>query len=109
MSAKSILDAILQPAPLAQFGYRAAAVTSKNGERVEGLVRNEDNFSLQLLTQDGNFHFFQKSEVQSLEYLNRSFMPANYGDRLTQSELNDLASFMMSQHSAPGSARTSEE
>jgi cytochrome c oxidase cbb3-type subunit 3 len=96
MSAEAILKAILNPARIALSGYKPASVTTRDGTRVEGVVRNEDNFSVQLQTKDGSFLFLQKSDVQNLEYSSQSMMPANYADRLTRSELNDLISFLMS-------------
>jgi cytochrome c oxidase cbb3-type subunit III len=80
------------PAP----SYRPAVLTTANGERLEGLIRNEDNFSLQFQTKDGSFHFFQKSELRTLERRDSSLMPTDYRDRLSSSELDDLVSFMVS-------------
>ena len=76
-------------------GYRAAAATTKDGSRIEGLVRNEDNFSLQLLTRDGTFHFFEKADLKNLEYAAEPLMPNDYDKRLTRTELNDLISYLM--------------
>ncbi len=95
MSAEALLKSILNPARIAPSGYKPATVTARDGTRVEGVVRNEDNFSVQLQTKDGSFLFLQKSDVQTLEYSGKSLMPANYSDRLSQSELNDLISFLM--------------
>ena len=107
MSAKILLEAIVKSPRIAPSGYQAAAATTRDGHRVEGLVRNEDNFSVQLLTRDGNFHFFEKADLQSLEYLEHSSMPADYGKRLTPAELDDLVSYMMSVGS-PESVRIPE-
>jgi cytochrome c oxidase cbb3-type subunit 3 len=63
--------------------------------RVTGLVRNEDNFSLQLQTQDGRFHLLNKSGIRSQKYEGKSPMPADYGKTLTRAELDDLASFLI--------------
>jgi putative heme-binding domain-containing protein len=104
MSAEVILKAILNPARIASSGYKPATITTRDGTRVEGAVRNEDNFSVQLQMRDGSFLFLQKSEVQNLEYGPQSLMPANYADRLTQTELNDLVSFLM--RAAPSSKST---
>ena len=90
LSAEAILKAILNPVRIAPPGYKSAAVTTADGTRVEGVVRNEDNFSVQLQQTDGSFHFFQKSEVRSVEYLDHSLMPTNYREQLSASELNDL-------------------
>jgi cytochrome c oxidase cbb3-type subunit 3 len=99
MSAEAILKAILNPARIAQSGYKPASVTTRDGTHAEGVLRNEDNFSVQLQTKDGSFLLLQKSELQTLEYGSQSLMPANYADRLTQSELNNLISFLMSARS----------
>jgi len=42
----------------------------------------EDNFSVQFQTKDGAFHFFQKSELRSLDRLEASLMPTNDSERL---------------------------
>jgi putative heme-binding domain-containing protein len=95
-SAKQIQDAILNSNRIVPSGYKSAVATTKDGSTVEGVVRNEDNFSVQLQSQDGAFHFFQKSDLQNFEYSKQSLMPSNYAQRLSQDELNDLVSFLMS-------------
>jgi len=100
-SPKAVLDTILSTDRAPQPGYKAAAITTKDGERIEGLIRNEDNFSVQLLTPDGNFHFAQKADLQSIEYQNHSPMPADYGQHLTPGELNDLVNFIISMSAKP--------
>jgi cytochrome c oxidase cbb3-type subunit 3 len=80
------------PAP----SYRPAVLTTANGERLEGLIRNEDNFSVQFQTKDGSFHFFQKSDLRNFERRDSSLMPTDYRDRLSSSELDDLVSFLVS-------------
>lgn len=94
-SVREVLDAISSPRKAAAPPYRPAVVVTGDGQRVSGLVRNEDNFSLQLQTDDGAFHFFQKADLKSVEYSEQSAMPAYYGDRLTRTELDDLASYLM--------------
>lgn len=102
LPAKVIRDEIVKPNRIEPPGYRSAALVTHDGNRLEGVIRNEDNFSVQLQTRDGGFHFFQKSDLQAVEHLGRSLMPTNYGERLSTSELNDLVSFLMN----PGSAST---
>jgi len=74
-------------------GYRTAVLTTLKGERFEGVIRNEDNFSIQLQSRDGAFHLFKREELQSVEY-SGSFMPSNYQERLTDGERNDLVSYL---------------
>jgi len=94
-SAAAIRDEIIKSPRMPAHGYRTAFLTTANGERFEGLVRNEDNFTLQLQAKDGSFHFFRKSQLQKLEYSDGSLMPSDYKEHLTESELNDLASYLM--------------
>lgn len=109
LSAKAIRDAIVKIDRVAPSGYRSAVVTTRDGNRVEGVVRNEDNFSLQILTPDGGFHFLQKSDLQAVEHPTQSLMPTNYRERLSATELNDLVSYLMSVSPAPDTAPASPQ
>lgn len=92
----AIRDQIIKTQRTPAFSYRPAVLTTADGERLEGLIRNEDNFSVQFQTKDGSFHFFQKSDLRNLERRETSLMPTDYRDRLSSSELGDLVSFLVS-------------
>jgi len=94
-SAKTIHDELVKPQRTPQTGYTPAVLTTTQGERLEGLIRNEDNFSLQLQTNDGNFHFFSKSELSTVDRRETSLMPTNYRESLSPGELDDLVSYLM--------------
>jgi putative heme-binding domain-containing protein len=74
----------------------AATAITRDGTRYEGIVRNEDNFSLQLQSADGVFHFFSKADLTSIERAPASIMPSDYGSRLSEAELNDLVNYVIS-------------
>lgn len=74
---------------------RMVTATARSGEKYTGRIRNEDNFSLQLQTLDGMFHFLPKSEIETLEYSAQPLMPSDYGSKLSPDELNDVVSFLM--------------
>jgi cytochrome c oxidase cbb3-type subunit III len=95
-SAKAIRDEIVRPNRIEAPGYRSAVLTTRDGNRLEGVIRNEDNFSVQFQGKDGSFHFFQKSDLQTVEPSGQSLMPTNYGQRLSADELNDLVQYLMS-------------
>jgi cytochrome c oxidase cbb3-type subunit 3 len=94
-SAEAIRDEVVRAPRVPPIGYRIAILTTESGQRLEGLVRNEDNFSVQLQTKDGSFHFFKKTDLRSFERQDSSLMPADYRSRLSDVELNDLASYLM--------------
>lgn len=77
-----------------------ATATLHSGEKYAGRVRNEDNFSVQLQTLDGAFHFLVKSDLEGLEYSSQPLMPSNFGATLSPEELNDVVSYLMSVASA---------
>jgi putative heme-binding domain-containing protein len=105
LTAKAIRDEIVKPNRVEPAGYRSAALVTHDGNRLEGVIRNEDNFSVQFQTKDGGFHFFQKSDLRTVEHLERSLMPTYYGERLSPSELNDLVSFLMNAGSTTKAAQ----
>jgi cytochrome c oxidase cbb3-type subunit 3 len=94
-SPDEIRQAIVKPASANRLGGKMI-VKLRDGKEYTGVVRNEDNFSLQLQSLDGDFHLFQKSEIASFSRQTDSVMPADYGTTLNPDELNDLISFLMS-------------
>jgi cytochrome c oxidase cbb3-type subunit 3 len=95
-SSEVVREAIV--APNRELGPRRRTIvaTLANGTRLEGIARNEDNFSLQLLTPDGIIHLLPKNSLAKLSYLDRSPMPADYGTRLSAAELDDLVKYLFS-------------
>jgi cytochrome c oxidase cbb3-type subunit III len=94
--ASEIREAILEPYKNLDPGARIVNVTTRTGTRFSGVARNEDNFSLQLLAPDGTFHFFAKQDVARIERESRSYMPSDYGTKLSQQELDNLISYLLS-------------
>lgn len=90
-----IRDAITDPTNNLQRREGMVSVATRGGEHFTGIARNEDNFSLQLQTSDGAFHLLMKSELERLEYQKQPLMRADYSQRLSAGELNDLVSFLM--------------
>jgi len=90
---------------------RITIVTTADGKQYEGIIRNEDNFSLQLQSEDGTFHFFQKSEIERAEQQLKSLMPSDYSSRLTGQQLDDLISYLISlgQPSSSGKQQTVQD
>jgi len=93
---EEIRDAITKPATMPGLGRNEVTVTPRDGKALTGVLRNEDNFSLQLQSLDGAFHSLMKTDVASIVRDPKPLMPADYGTTLSASELNDLISFLMS-------------
>jgi putative heme-binding domain-containing protein len=100
---EQIRDAIVDPTSGARQ-VRLVTATLRDGDKFQGRVRDEDNFSVQLQALDGTFHFLIKSEIDKMEPESHSLMPSDYRSRLDAKELNDLVSYFMSVAGANGSA-----
>jgi cytochrome c oxidase cbb3-type subunit III len=93
-SPDEIRQAIIKPTDGNRLGGRMI-VKTRDGKEYSGVVRNEDNFSLQLQSLEGDFRLFQKSELASFLRQPESLMPADYAATLNRDEVNDLVSFLM--------------
>lgn len=91
-----IRQAIIAPDRDIDPRRRIVVATTSQGEIFMGLARNEDNFSLQLLTPDGTLHLLYKSSLAKLAYREESAMPSDYLKRLSAQELDDLVKFLAS-------------
>jgi len=95
-SPESIRDAIVAPNRDLDPRRRTVLATLSNGTTVEGIARNEDNFSIQLLSPDGTIHLLPKRSLAKLAYRDQSPMPADYGTKLSSADLDDLVNFLSS-------------
>ena len=100
LTTAEVRKAITDPAPSTRRVKRLTA-TTRDGQRLSGEVRNEDNFSIQMQDADGAFHFLLKSDLEKLEYKSPSPMPADYGQRLSGQELDDLVGYLQSIKAEP--------
>ena len=94
-SSAEITRAITNPNENLNPRSRTAVIVTRDGQKLTGFIRNQDNFSIQFQSLDGTFHFLQRSGVASVTYNTQSLMPADYSQRLSAAELNDLVSFLM--------------
>jgi cytochrome c oxidase cbb3-type subunit III len=97
-SPEEIRQAILSPNKTLSPGSDTVVAITRDGQRFVGIARNEDNFSLQLLTPDGNFHLLQKSELVTVRHEPWSLMPSNYRSKLSDTDIRDLISFLAAHH-----------
>ena len=82
-------------------GQEGVSIRLKNGTEIQGLARNRNNYSLQVLDRDGNLHLVSMLDVEQLTISARSLMPDDYGRRLSAQELQDLYAFLARQALRP--------
>jgi cytochrome c oxidase cbb3-type subunit III len=106
-SVSEMREAILNPNENLDLRRTVATAITQNGQRYTGIIRNEDNFSLQLESRDGVFHLFDKSALTSITHEKKSLMPADYKARLTPTELDNIISYLV--HVAAGEPKPAQE
>lgn len=89
--AEQIRRSITDPDAEIAEGFSTVTVTLRTGERLTGALRNEDNFSLQVMKPDGEYLLALRAQVASSEELKRSLMPA---EKLTEGELRNLVAYL---------------
>lgn len=102
-SAEEIREAIVHPEQDPDPRSKVVAVVTRDGQKFAGVLRNEDNFSLQLQSLDGAFHSLEKSDLKSIEIGPQPVMPRDYGSKLSSSQIDDLVSYLtrVAQTNAP--------
>src|SRR5437867_3105558 len=94
-SAAAIRHSILEPDAEIADGFAGARLKLKSGSTIEGVIRNEDNFSIQLMDREGRLRMLDKVEIAALERMEKkSLMPGNMAAQLTPEEFQDLLAFL---------------
>lgn len=89
-------------------GYRPLKVVTTDGQTIRGIAKNESNFSLQVLGEDGELYTLAASEIAAIDYAEESLMPADYDRRLSAEEFQDLMAYLsrlVRRSPDPGAAR----
>ena len=94
-SAGQIRSVILDPERNLPPQKKAATVVTRTGRKFTGMLKVDDNFSVSIQTMDGDFHFFQKSELTHIDLGSHSLMPVYYGSMLNGEQINDLISYLL--------------
>jgi cytochrome c oxidase cbb3-type subunit III len=93
---KELSDGMLDPnnhygLPLV---YDTVTVVLKDGQKVTGIAKNEDTFSVQLMDTDQRLRFFLKSDVKDVVHVRKSLMPAYTDQIISPAELQDLLAYL---------------
>ncbi len=74
--------------------FETVTVVTKDGQRIRGIKKNEDVFSIQVMDTRERIQGYLKSNLQELVYEKTSLMPAFPAGRLSDSDLNDLVGYL---------------
>jgi hypothetical protein len=69
-------------------------VVTADGQKIVGVAKNEDTFSLQLIDTNQQLQFFLKKNLREVTHERKSLMPTYSEDRLNPAELQDLVAYL---------------
>lgn len=93
----SIREGVVEPNKRFSEGFRPVEVTLADGTKIKGSAKNNSNYSLQVMENSGKLHLLQKQKVKEANFQEKSWMPADYAERLTEDEMRDLLAFLSRQ------------
>jgi putative heme-binding domain-containing protein len=100
-------DSLTKAKPRVPRGYQPVEVVTADGRKLSGIAKNDNNFSLQLLDNQGRLDLFTRDELREVIYGKHSLMPSDFGTTLTTEELQDLLAFL-SRQAIQGAERPEE-
>jgi cytochrome c oxidase cbb3-type subunit III len=74
--------------------YESVTVTDERGQKFQGVVLNEDNFTLQMLDTREQLHLFEKGKLRSFEKSRESLMPKYDEKTLPAHDLQDIVAYL---------------
>ncbi len=90
-------EGILRPNARVATGFLPVTAVLKNGSRIEGVAKNNSNYSIQILDAGGNLHLLDRSDLSEVTFQQKSLMPDNYAQSLTPEDLQNILAFLTKQ------------
>jgi cytochrome c oxidase cbb3-type subunit III len=85
--------------------YVTVTVTDASGQKFQGVVLNEDSFTLQMMDTREQLHLFEKGKLRSLQETRESLMPAYDEKMLPEKDLQDILAYLLSVGAPAGGAQ----
>jgi cytochrome c oxidase cbb3-type subunit III len=91
---EEVRTALKEPTVTNYAAVKLVTVELRDGREFTGRVRNEDNFAIQLQSQDGVFHVVARDEIVRMEADLNLQMP-DYSSKLGPREIDDLIVYLI--------------
>jgi len=86
--------------------YLPVHVTTADGKTIDGILLNEDGYSLQMIGNDNQLHLLDRAKLRRVVVEPKSLMPTDYDKRLAADEFKDLIAFLTRQgYKVPSTGR----
>lgn len=100
-SLSQLRESLLDPNKRIADGFEGAVVTLRDGGRIEGMAKNHDKYSVQILDTAGKLHLLDRVDISKIEIRDRSLMPGDFAQRLSEQQTQDLLAFLSRQSMRP--------
>lgn len=77
-------------------GYEPVTLTTPGGEQIQGLKKNEDLFSVQIMDTTERIQGYLREDMRTVTNGTQSAMPAFSPERLSDADLDDLLTYLTS-------------
>ena len=75
-------------------GYEPVTLVTREGERIRGVKKNEDEFSIQIMDTRERLQGYLKADLAEVTSEKQSLMPLYGSDRLSDRDLDDLLQYL---------------
>jgi PQQ-dependent dehydrogenase (methanol/ethanol family) len=93
-SFRQLRESLLDPDAQIADGYGGVTVTTKSGQTISGVARDQTNYAIQILDAHGEVHRLLKADLREVAVSQRSLMPQDFKRRLSAAEIDDLLAFL---------------
>jgi putative heme-binding domain-containing protein len=93
-SRDALVREIRNPSEWMPVGYESVTLVTKEGQKIRGVKKNEDTFSIQIMDGRERLQGYLKSDLQQLVFEKTSLMPDFTAERMNESDLNNLISYL---------------
>ena len=93
-SREALVREIRTPSEWMPAGYESVTLVTNDGQKIRGVKKNEDTFSIQIMDGRERIRGYLKADLQQVIFEKTSLMPEFSAERLSASDLNDLVAYL---------------
>lgn len=93
-SREALVREIRTPSEWMPAGYESVTLITNDGQKIRGVKKNEDTFSLQVMDARERIRGYLKADLQQVIFEKTSLMPEFSAERLSAGDLNDLVAYL---------------
>ena len=95
-SQDELTNSVRDPSSIIGRRYKPVSIITTENEHIQGVVKSEDAFSIQVMDIGQALRGFRKSSLREVVYELQSVMPAFSESVLSNSDLDDILSYLQS-------------